>query len=196
MSTYAPKENIRNGQMDAMMDLARSLNVLEVSLFDVTPTGRLAAQHECMPSDEDARQIVEFRAKYTARPDCPRIIHQTILSSIAYPCVAVGCPAGRVQVHLRANGDACPCDFTSYSFGNIRKQPLKEIWESMSAHALYAEPSARCRLSQPGFLVKLAELAPGSCVAPAAVPAATLRGGTKGAPPACRFTPRLSEPVN
>jgi hypothetical protein len=30
----------------------------------------------------------------------------------------------------------------------------------MAAHALYAEPSARCRLSQPGFWVKLAELAP------------------------------------
>jgi MoaA/NifB/PqqE/SkfB family radical SAM enzyme len=160
VSTYATKENIGNGELDAMMDLARSLDVLEVFLFDVIPTGRLSAQHECMLSDEDARHIVEFRAKYTAKPDYPRIIHQTMFSSIAYPCVAEGCPAGMVQVHLRANGDVCPCDFTPYSFGNIRKQPLKEIWESMAAHALYAEPSARCRLSQPGFWVKLAELAP------------------------------------
>jgi MoaA/NifB/PqqE/SkfB family radical SAM enzyme len=160
VSTYATKENIGNGELDAMMDLARSLDVLEVFLFDVIPTGRLSAQHECMLSDEDARHIVEFRAKYTAKPDYPRIIHQTMFSSIAYPCVAEGCPAGMVQVHLRANGDVCPCDFTPYSFGNIRKQPLKEIWGSMTAHALYAEPSARCRLSQPGFWVKLAELAP------------------------------------
>jgi MoaA/NifB/PqqE/SkfB family radical SAM enzyme len=172
VSTYATKENIRNGELEAMMDRARSLGVLEVFLFDVIPTGRLAAQHECMLSDEDARQIVEFRARYTEKPDYPRIIHQTMFSSIAYPCVAEGCPAGMVQVHLRANGDVCPCDFTPYSFGNIRQQPLKEIWESMSAHALYAEPSARCRLSQPGFWVKLEELAPGCSSAPAAVPAA------------------------
>ena len=111
------------------------------------PTGRLSARHDCTLSDEDARHIVEFRAKYTEKPDYPRIIHQTMFSSIAYPCVAEGCPAGMVQVHLRANGDVCPCDFTPYSFGNIRKQPLKEIWESMSTHPLYAEPSARCRLS-------------------------------------------------
>jgi len=128
ISTYATKEKIRNGELDAMMDLARSLGVLEVFLFDVIPTGRLSAQHECMLSDEDARHIVDFRAKYTQKPDYPRIIHQTMFSSIAYPCVAEGCPAGTVQVHLRANGDVCPCDFTPYSFGNIRKQPLKEIW--------------------------------------------------------------------
>jgi len=160
VSTYATKENIRNGELDAMMDLARSLDVLEVFLFDVIPAGRLSAQRECMLSDEDARLIVEFRAKYTEKPDYPRIIHQTMFSSIAYPCVAEGCPAGMVQVHLRANGDVSPCDFTPYSFGNIQTQSLKEIWESMSAHPLYAEPSARCRLSQPGFWVKLSELAP------------------------------------
>ncbi len=160
ISTYATKEKIRDGELDAMMDLARSLGVLEVFLFDVIPTGRLSAQRECMLSEEDARQIVDFRAKYTEKPDYPRIIHQTMFSSIAYPCVAEGCPAGIVQVHLRANGDVCPCDFTPLSFGNIREQPLKAIWESMSAHPLFAEPSARCRLSQPAYWVKLAELAP------------------------------------
>jgi radical SAM protein with 4Fe4S-binding SPASM domain len=65
-----------------------------------------------------------------------------------------------VQIHLRANGDVCPCDFTPYSFGNIRQQSLQEIWESMSAHPLYAKPSARCRLSQEAFWSKLSELPP------------------------------------
>ena len=160
VSTYATKEKIECGELDAMMDLARDLGVLEVFLFDVIPTGRLAAQHECMLSEEDARYIVDFRAKYTALPEYPRIIHQTMFSSIAYPCVAEGCPAAMVQIHLRANGDVCPCDFTPYSFGNIRQQSLREIWESMSAHPLYAQPSARCRLSQETFWSKLSELPP------------------------------------
>jgi MoaA/NifB/PqqE/SkfB family radical SAM enzyme len=160
VSTYATKEKIQSGELDAMMNLARDLNVLEVFLFDVIPTGRLAAQHECMLSDADASHIVDFRAKYTAMPEFPRIIHQTMFSSIAYPCVAEGCPAGMVQVHLRANGDVSPCDFTPYSFGNIRQKSLKEIWESMSGHSLYRDPSARCRLSKPDFWVKLSELAP------------------------------------
>lgn len=160
LSTYATKEKIQNGELDAMMELARTLDVLEVFLFDVIPTGRLADQHDCMLSDDDARWIVDFRAKYTARPEYPRIIHQTMFASVAYPCVAEGCPAGMVQVHLRANGDVSPCDFTPYSFGNVREKSLKDIWESMTKSPLYATPSARCRLSKPEFWDKLAGLAP------------------------------------
>lgn len=160
ISTYATKEKIQTGELDAMMDLARDLDVLEVFLFDVIPTGQLKNQHDCILSDADAQHIIDFRARYTAMPEFPRVIHQTMFSSIAYPCVAEGCPAGMVQVHLRANGDVSPCDFTPYSFGNIRQRPLKDIWESMAGNALYAEPSARCRLSKPEFWVKLAALAP------------------------------------
>ncbi len=161
ISTYATKEKIESGELDAMMDVARELGVLEVFLFDVIPTGRLAARRDCMLSENDARRIVDFRAKYTALPEYPRIIHQTMFSSIAYPCVAEGCPAGMVQLHLRANGDVSPCDFTPYSFGNIRQRPLREIWESMAANPLYAKPSPRCRLSQEAFWSKLAELTSG-----------------------------------
>jgi MoaA/NifB/PqqE/SkfB family radical SAM enzyme len=81
-----------------------------------------------------------------------------MFASIAYPCVAEGCPAAMVQLHLRANGDVSPCDFTPRSFGNIRRQPLREIWEAMAASELYAQPSARCRLSRPDFWAKLDEL--------------------------------------
>jgi MoaA/NifB/PqqE/SkfB family radical SAM enzyme len=160
LSTYATKEKIQDGELDQMMELARKLDVLEVFLFDVIPTGRLADQHQCMLSDDDARWIVDFRAKYTAMPEYPRIIHQTMFSSIAYPCVAEGCPAGMVQIHLRANGDVSPCDFTPYSFGNIRQKPLREIWDSMTESPLYAQPSARCRLSKPEFWEKLTHLSP------------------------------------
>jgi MoaA/NifB/PqqE/SkfB family radical SAM enzyme len=158
ISTYATREKIRNGELDEMMDLARELKVLEVFLFDVVPTGRLSDHHECILDDDEVERIREFRAKYNERADYPRIIHQTMFSSMAYPCAAEGCPAGMVQVHLRANGDVSPCDFTPYSFGNIRRQPLREIWGAMTQSSLYQQPSSRCRLSQPDFWVKLAEL--------------------------------------
>ncbi len=157
ISTYATHEKMKNGELDAMMDVARDLDVLEVFLFDVIPTGRLSSHRECLLTDEEAGQIVEFRKKYLEKPDYPRIVHQTMFASIAYPCVAEGCPAAMVQLHLRANGDVSPCDFTPYSFGSIRRQSLREIWESMAANPLYAQPSARCRLSRPDFWVKLDE---------------------------------------
>jgi len=159
ISTYATREKMQSGEMDKLMDVARDLGVLEVFLFDVIPTGRLSDHRECLLTDGEAAQIVGFRQRYMEKLDYPRIVHQTMFASIAYPCVAEGCPAAMVQVHLRANGDVSPCDFTPYSFGNIRSQSLREIWESMAGSPLYAEPSARCRLSRPDFWVKLDEIA-------------------------------------
>ena len=159
ISTYATREKMQSGEMDKLMDVARDLGVLEVFLFDVIPTGRLSDHRECLLTDGEAAQIVEFRQRYMEKNDYPRIVHQTMFASIAYPCVAEGCPAAMVQVHLRANGDVSPCDFTPYSFGNIRNQSLREIWETMAGNSLYAEPSARCRLSRPDFWVKLDEIA-------------------------------------
>jgi MoaA/NifB/PqqE/SkfB family radical SAM enzyme len=159
ISTYATREKMQSGEMDKLMDVARDLGVLEVFLFDVIPTGRLSDQRECLLTDGEAAQIVEFRQRYMEKTDYPRIVHQTMFASIAYPCVAEGCPAAMVQVHLRANGDVSPCDFTPYSFGNIRKQSLREIWETMAGNPLYAEASARCRLSRPDFWVKLDAIA-------------------------------------
>ena len=58
-----------------------------------------------------------------------------------------GCPAAMVKIHLRANDDACSCDFTAHSFDDNRQQALPEIWETMSAQPHLALPSARGRLS-------------------------------------------------
>jgi MoaA/NifB/PqqE/SkfB family radical SAM enzyme len=155
ISTYATKENLRNGELDAMMNLAKSLRVIEVFIFDVIPTGRLSGRRECVLDESEADALREFRRKYSERSDYPGIIHQSMFSSIAYPCVAEGCPAGMVTAHVRANGDVCPCDFTPHAFGNIRERSLKDIWKTMTANDLYAKASARCRLSQPAFWNKL-----------------------------------------
>jgi MoaA/NifB/PqqE/SkfB family radical SAM enzyme len=160
ISTFATREKLASGEMDAMMDLAKSLNVLEVFIFDVVPTGRLLDHHECTLTDEEIDQLRDFRERYNEKSDYPRIVHQTMFSSIAYPCAAEGCPAAMVQMHLRANGDVSPCDFTPYSFGNIRKLPLSEIWDRMTKSNLYKGPSARCRLSKREFWDRLAEQKP------------------------------------
>ena len=158
ISTFATKAKIRSGELDAVMDLAKDLNVLEVFIFDVIPSGRLSDQRECVLDENEVHALHEFRNKYNSKQDYPRIVHQTMFSSMAYPCVAQGCPAGMVTVHIRANGDVCPCDFTPHSFGNLRHQPLSEVWKSMTENSLYAKPSTRCRLSQPLFWDKLDKL--------------------------------------
>jgi radical SAM protein with 4Fe4S-binding SPASM domain len=81
-----------------------------------------------------------------------------MFSGMAYVCVAEGCAAAMVQLHIRTNGNLTPCELLPEAFGNLRQQPLKDIWRSMTTSSLYANMSARCRLSQPEFRACLAAL--------------------------------------
>jgi len=144
------------------MQLARSLGVLEVFVFDVIATGRLSEDRGCMLTDAEVEEVRAFRQRYNEAPDYPRIIHQTMLASIAYPCAAEGCPAGVAQIHVRADGDVAPCDFTPFAFGNVRERPLAEIWSAMAGSPLYASRSRRCRLADPAYWRDLAAVATNS----------------------------------
>jgi MoaA/NifB/PqqE/SkfB family radical SAM enzyme len=158
ISTYITRENLVNGDLDAMMELSKQNDVLEVFMFDVIATGKLSGQHDCMLTEEDSERVNAFRLRYNDTPDYPRIIHQTMFTSIAYPCAAEGCPAGVAQVHLRANGEVTPCDFAPFVFGNIREKPLAEIWDNITGHEIFAKNSKRCRLCDPDYWTRCTEL--------------------------------------
>ena len=157
ISTVATKEKIASGELDRMMDLARELNVLEVFIFDVIATGRLKGKQSHMLDENDINYLKKFREKYNSKPKYPRIIHQTMFTRIAYPCAAEGCPGGVAQMHIRGDGDVTPCDFNPLSFGNIRQQPLKEIWRAMTESEIYSQSSKRCRLSDQAMWDKIKE---------------------------------------
>lgn len=151
ISTFATRQKLANGEIDAMMRLARDLNVMEVFLFDIIPTGKLSDKNSLLLEERDFEEIRRLRARYNVEPDFPRIIHQTMLTSIAFPCTQEGCPAGSAHMHIRANGDVCPCDFTPIAYGNIRNNPVKEIWQNIIQSDIYSKPSHKCRLSDPSF---------------------------------------------
>ncbi len=155
ISTFTTKEKMLNGELDIMMNLGKKLDVLEVFVFDIIATGKLENEPSCMLNANDINALKEFRKKYNLKPEYPRIIHQTMFTSIAYPCAAEGCPGGVAQIHIRGNGDVCPCDFTPLSFGNIRQRPLSEIWQSIRESDIYSKPSSGCRLADPKYRSKL-----------------------------------------
>jgi radical SAM protein with 4Fe4S-binding SPASM domain len=81
-----------------------------------------------------------------------------MFSGIAHRCAAEGCPAAMVRSQIRTNGDVTSCAFAPQTFGNLRQQPLKDVWRSMTTSSLYANMSARCRRTQPECLARLAAL--------------------------------------
>ena len=162
LSSYITRENTCNGQLDAMMDLGKKLNVLEVFLFDVIATGKLRKEQNCMLGEHEVAQVKAFRKRYNEMADYPRIIHQTMFTSIAYPCAAEGCPAGVAQIHLRGNGDVAPCDFTPFPLGNIRQESLEAIWHRITESPVFSSGSRCCRLADPAYWDQLAAMCSGA----------------------------------
>lgn len=159
ISTYADGERLRSGELDAIMELGRELDVLEVFVFDLIASGKLLGERERMLAPDDVQAMDALRRCYNDDPDYPHIIHESMFTDIAYPCVGEGCPAGVATVHLRANGDVSPCDFAPFSFGNIRERPFADIWREMAAHAAFAHNSPGCRLADQAYWDQLGDLA-------------------------------------
>jgi MoaA/NifB/PqqE/SkfB family radical SAM enzyme len=151
ISTFASREKIQNGELDRIMELAKELEVIEVFLFDMIATGRLIDQRHRMLTPDEVDELRAFQKRYNETTDYPRVIHQSIFTSIAYPCAAAGCPAGVAQVHLRGNGDVAPCDFTPYSFGNVREESMEDIWRRITSSSVYARGNNSCRLADPAY---------------------------------------------
>jgi len=42
-----------------------------------------------------------------------------------------GCPGGKERIHITAFGDVITCPHVQISYGNVKDEPLKQIWERM-----------------------------------------------------------------
>jgi MoaA/NifB/PqqE/SkfB family radical SAM enzyme len=63
--------------------------------------------------------------KYNLKSDFPGIVSYSFIRS------RFGCSAGRNYFYISPYGDIHPCDFSSGSFGNLRKSGLREIWDKL-----------------------------------------------------------------
>jgi len=150
ISTYITREGLAQGEHEKMMELGRRLGVHEVIFFDTLPAGKFRDRYDGLLTKEDKEVIRSFTNKYLYDQDYPGIITQAWIN---HP-EGSGCFAGNEQFYITAYGDVCPCDFTPLSFGNIREDPLKEIWKRMLSHEEYKEHRSHCRLQDPTFREK------------------------------------------
>jgi len=148
ISTYATPERVRNGKVVEMIELGRRLGVHEITIFDVVPTGRLLRHEEGeLLTDADKQEICRMEDDYNARKGYPHIVTQAHVNGPS----GGGCYAAWFQLYSTAYGDITPCDFTPLTFGNIRNEPLKAIWERMTSHPSYCTRLDHCRMQDHAF---------------------------------------------
>jgi MoaA/NifB/PqqE/SkfB family radical SAM enzyme len=125
VSTYATKENISNGDLRNIISMSKKIGARGVRILFVVPAGKLLGCSRIDFSDQEKKYVRSLldpsyvyiegvRNKFT---EC-----NTILKKLFY---------------LSPYGDVQPCSFVPLSFGNIRKKPLADIWETMINHEFY-----------------------------------------------------------
>jgi len=148
ISTYTTPQRLREGKVVEMIELGRQLGVHEITIFDTVPTGRLLQEDAgALLSEEDKAALCALERQYNAREGYPHIITQAHVNGPS----GAGCYAAWFQLYSTAYGDVTPCDFTPLSFGNIREEPLVDIWNRMTAHPAYCQHMDHCRMQDQRF---------------------------------------------
>jgi len=161
ISTYATREKALKHDILSIADLCAQWGVHEISVFDAIQTGKLKDQ-EGILLDRKVRQILlddsnKINQKYKGKL---RVVTQTWTNTGKGFSRFIGCLAANWQFHITAQGDFTPCDFTPLSFGNIRKESVKNLWEKILHHPAYCFRKQTCRMQDPDFRSKYIKTIP------------------------------------
>lgn len=123
------EEEYKRGELDKIIELAKSLKVHEVVVFDALPVGRLSACTEIKESQDWLEDMIEHVKKYNTDESYPGILIYAYSTSHR----SVGCSGGISYFYVTPYGEICPCDFHHARFGSVREEPLYKIWDKMSS---------------------------------------------------------------
>jgi MoaA/NifB/PqqE/SkfB family radical SAM enzyme len=166
LSSYATQSSTKGGMYKNVHELAKSLGLHNVMLFDAVPTGKILKDTSELLTMEQHEEIYKFSSELHKHKVIPPLSSQSWQNSIESYLAGVGCLAAHVQYYVSAYGEVTPCDFTPLSFGNIRDESLKSIWKRMIHHPAYKHLVTSCRMQNPKFRHFYIDAIPDDCLLP------------------------------
>jgi MoaA/NifB/PqqE/SkfB family radical SAM enzyme len=156
ISSYMTRQNLADGDWDRIMALANQLKAYQVFMFDAVPTGAIMHETHTRLSPADRNRLKELTMAQNATPSGPAVMGQSWVNSAD----GFGCFAGFYQLYVNSFGDVCPCDFTPISFGNIREEPLVDIWAKLRQSSDWGQRFPECRMQDDTFRSRSVDLIP------------------------------------
>jgi len=142
VSTYATHENVTNGRLEHLLQIARDEGFHEVTIFDCVPTGKFLNRADLILGRKDLERIRDLADKYNADAAPFGVTAQAKANAPD----GGGCFGSFSQFYMTCYGDINPCDFNPVSFGNIRERPLEDIWKKMVTHPEFSKHRMSCRM--------------------------------------------------
>jgi len=161
--TYMTHERLRDGTLEDIIEYAESIGCPEILLSDPLPTGKVLRREDLLLTPDDREILVRTQKEHNMERSGGIKIFTN--SCVKGP-MGVGCIAGNMWVHITAVGEVCACDYTPFSFGNVRNEPLKKIWRRIIRHPTYRAHTDLCRLQDPEFRRRYFDTIPEGAVLP------------------------------
>ncbi|MCP4129692.1 MAG: radical SAM protein [bacterium] len=138
--SFVPDKQLVNNREDLFktIDFFRDLGINDMRLTSPILSGELTCKPEEKLTKENVETIFEVQKMCRATKGYPNVFAYDYFESRQY----YGCGAGFNYMFIDSQGNVSPCDFTMLNLGNIKKTPVKEIWEEMSSH--FCGPSCDC----------------------------------------------------
>jgi len=162
ISTFATHEAVKDKYVERFFDLGKKIGAREITVFDVTPTGKMIDRDDLLLTPEEHRALSELQEGQYVRRDGPKIVTMSYVNETDI----IGCFGAKYQIHITHDGYVTPCDFTPLHFGNLRQEPLKVIWERMRSHPEYSKKTVSCRMQDPEFRRRYIKRIPPDAVLP------------------------------
>ncbi|HEY3363331.1 MAG TPA: radical SAM protein, partial [Methanosarcina sp.] len=141
MTTHASPSNIQ--ELPALYSLASEFGVHEFSVWEAMPISR----NEPVITDEDRKSILEMYHRINSSPEGPRIFANTYFEG-----QMLGAMEGRRWMHITADGDVKAGPYPPFSFGNIKKESLKEAWQKIRSYSYFQKHKSLSPMHDPEFL--------------------------------------------
>ncbi|MCL7414552.1 MAG: radical SAM protein [ANME-2 cluster archaeon] len=134
-------------ELEDFYTLAESKGMHEISFYEIIAVGRWLDHEDETIGPNDVDRLGTFQKEKNRLRDGPRV---TAFPFFMGPDM-FGCFAGRRWVHITSAGDVLPCAYTPLSFGNIREEPLQEIWTRMGKTKAFKKGASSCMMRDPSF---------------------------------------------
>jgi MoaA/NifB/PqqE/SkfB family radical SAM enzyme len=167
ISTYASDESVDERRLTKLAALAADWGACEISVFDAIRTGRmLRAPRPLLDAGHRRRLLLEARRVNWHYGRRLRVVTQSWTNSGLGFSPFLGCLAAHIQLHVSAQGEFMPCDFTPLSFGNVHEHSVAELWAREAAHPAYRRHSVKCRMQDREFRARFIDTIPEGTVLP------------------------------
>ena len=141
MCTHVSPKNME--KLTSMYELAKELGVHEFSLWESVPK----KPTDPIITDEDREVIMEMYQRINSADDGPRIFANTYFEG-----EMLGCLAGQRWLHVCVEGSVKPCPYIPFSFGNIEKESLKDIWKRIRKTKDFKGERHSCLMQEKDYL--------------------------------------------